>query len=187
MRRQRKVAKRPPAATHPSQRPLVAAILAERSLILAVIVSGGVPQRDREDVAQGIVLGAWRSIERGMYRPDPADEPRKALRRWLFSIAWKQVGHYTGSAWTRRAVLDPQPLGRLRGIVGPDLHAQMEARETLRALDELKDWQREALLVVDQPASLVAYAKARGMSPGTAASRLRIAREALALKLRRRR
>ncbi|KYF62445.1 hypothetical protein BE11_21810 [Sorangium cellulosum] len=187
MRRPRKGAGRPPAARHPSQRPPVQAILAERSLIFAVLVSSGVPQRDREDVAQGIVLGAWRSVERGMYRPDPADEPRKALRRWLWGIAWKQAGHYTGSAWSRRAVLHSQPLGLLREPVGPSLEAQLQAREVLRALADLKPWQVEALLVVDQPASLVAYAKARGMSPGTAASRLRIAREALALRLRRRR
>jgi RNA polymerase sigma-70 factor, ECF subfamily len=55
----------------------------------------------------------------------------------------------------------------------------------LEALAELKDWQREILLAVDQPETLVAYAKARGMNPSTAASRLRIAREALAFKLRR--
>ncbi|WP_434047124.1 MULTISPECIES: RNA polymerase sigma factor [Sorangium] len=186
MKRPQKGVKRPPAA-HPCQHPTVEAILAERSLIVAVLVSSGVPKRDREDVAQGIVLGAWRSIERGMYRPDPADEPRKALRRWLFSIAWKQAGHYTGSAWSRRAVLHPSPLGMLREPVGPSLHAQIEAREVLEALADLKPWQVEALLSVDDPESLVQYAKRRGMSPGTAASRLRIAREALALKLRRRR
>ncbi|WP_437927083.1 hypothetical protein WMF37_50000 [Sorangium sp. So ce291] len=85
----------------------------------------------------------------------------------------------------RRFILDPQPLGRLRGVVGPSLDAQIEAREMLEALAELKPWQREALLAVDQPASLAQYAKARGMHPGTAASRLRLAREALALRLRR--
>ncbi|WP_437314731.1 hypothetical protein [Sorangium sp. So ce385] len=56
----------------------------------------------------------------------------------------------------------------------------------LGALADLPPWQREALLAVDLPASLVQYAKARGMSPGTAASRLRIARAALARALRRR-
>ncbi|WP_437637558.1 RNA polymerase sigma factor [Sorangium sp. So ce854] len=161
--------------------------MAERSVIMAVIVASGVPARDRADVFQNVVMGAWRSVKRGLYRPAPWDDPRKALRGYLHSVARHLSMHYVNSAYVRRCVLDPQPLGRLRGIVGPDLHAQMEARETLRALDELKDWQREALLAVDQPASLVAYAKARGMSPGTAASRLRIAREALELKLRRRR
>ncbi|WP_437513081.1 sigma-70 family RNA polymerase sigma factor [Sorangium sp. So ce1099] len=170
---------------HPAAYPSIQAILAERALIVAVLVASGVPQRDRADVEQGIIIGAWRSVERGMYRPDPADEPRKALRRWIWGIAWRKTGHYLGSAWVRRAVLHAQPLGRLHEPVGVDLHAQLQAREVLEALADLPDWQVEALLSVDAPESLVAWAKARGMHPGTAASRLRIAREALALRLRR--
>ncbi|XXY16009.1 sigma-70 family RNA polymerase sigma factor [Sorangium sp. So ce216] len=185
MKRPRKGARRPPAARHPSQRPPVQAILAERSLILAVLIASGVPQRDRADVEQDIIIGAWRSIERGMYRPAPEDEPRKAIRRWLWGIAWRKTGHYLGSAYVRRTVLHAQPLGRLHEPVGIDLHAQLQAREVLEALASLPPWQVEALLIVDAPESLVAWAKARGMSPGTAASRLRIAREALSLRLRR--
>ncbi|MGK3967704.1 sigma-70 family RNA polymerase sigma factor [Sorangium sp. So ce118] len=185
MKRPRKGARRPPAARHPRKHPPIEAILAERSVILAVLIASGVPQRDRPDVEQGIIVGAWRSVERGMYRPDPADEPRKALRRWLWGIAWRKAGHYTGSAWARRAVLHAEPLGRLREPAGVNLEAQLQARETLEALADLPDWQLEALLIVDAPESLVAWAKARGMNPGTAASRLRIAREALALRLRR--
>ncbi|WP_437828804.1 sigma-70 family RNA polymerase sigma factor [Sorangium sp. So ce1153] len=185
MRRPRKGARRPPAARHPSQRTPVQSILAERSLIVAVLVASGVPQRDRDDVAQGIIVGAWRSIERGMYRPDPADEPRKALRRWLWGVAWRKAGHYVNSAWARRAVLSTQPFGLLREPAGLNLEAQLQARETLEALADLSDWQREILLAVDQPESLVAYAKARGMHPGTASSRLRIARAMLALRIQR--
>ncbi|XXY48973.1 sigma-70 family RNA polymerase sigma factor [Sorangium sp. So ce269] len=185
MKRLRKGARRPPAARHPSQRPPVEAILAERSIILAVIVASGVPARDRADVEQDITIGAWRSVERGMYRPDPADEPRKALRRWLWGVAWRKAGHYIGSAYVRRTVLNAQPFGLLHEPAGPNLEAQFQARETLEALADLPGWQREALLAVDAPVSLVQYAKARGMHPGTAASRLRIARAMLALRLRR--
>ncbi|WP_437599570.1 sigma-70 family RNA polymerase sigma factor [Sorangium sp. So ce590] len=163
------------------------AILAERSVIVAVLIASGVPQRDRADVEQGILLGAWRSVQRGMYRPDLAQDARKALRAWLYGIAWRKTGHYLGSAWVRRAVLHAQPLGLLREPVGPSLEAQVAARETLRAFERLKPWQRDLLLAVDDPRSLVAFAKASGMRPGTAASRLRLAREALALQLRRRR
>ncbi|XXY49166.1 sigma-70 family RNA polymerase sigma factor [Sorangium sp. So ce269] len=185
MKRPRKGARRPPAAQHPIQRPPVQAILAERSLIVAVLIASGVPQRDRADVEQGIIVGAWRSVERGMYRPDPADEPRKALRRWLWGIAWRKTGHYLGSAYVRRVVLNAEPLGRLREPAGVSLEAQLQAREVLEALASLPPWQVEALLSVDDPESLVAYAKRRGMNPSTAASRLRIAREALALRLQR--
>ncbi|HTN89345.1 MAG TPA: sigma-70 family RNA polymerase sigma factor, partial [Sorangium sp.] len=164
MSRPRKGAKRPPAA-HPAKRPSIEAILAERSLIVAVLIASGVPQRDRADVEQDILLGAWRSVKRGMYRPDPAQDARKALRRWLWGIAWRKTGHYLHSAWVRRAVLHAQPLARLREPVGIDLHAQIEAREVLEALTELKPWQVEALLSVDDPESLVAYARRRGMHP----------------------
>ncbi|WP_437619858.1 RNA polymerase sigma factor [Sorangium sp. So ce1151] len=183
MKRPRKGARRPPAARHPRKKPTMEAILAERGIVRATLA--GIPKRDRGDVEQEVFLGAWRAVRRGGYRPDPKDKPRDALRKWLHGIAWRQASKYFESAYTRRVVLDPQPLGRLRGVVGPSLDAQVEARETLEALDEVKPWQRDILLAVDDPRSLVAFAKAHGMHPGTAASRLRIAREALALRLRR--
>ena len=43
--------------------------MAERSVIMAVIVASGVPARDRLDVFQNVVMGAWRSVKRGLYRP----------------------------------------------------------------------------------------------------------------------
>ncbi|WP_437981493.1 RNA polymerase sigma factor [Sorangium sp. So ce117] len=185
MKRPRKGAGRPPAARHPKKKPSVEAILAERSTIMAVIVASGVPARDRADVFQNVVMGAWSSIKRGLYRPAPRDDPRKALRGYLYAVARHLSMHHVNSAWARRAVLTEQPLGMLRELVGPDLEAQVAAREVLEAVASLPDWQREALLIVDAPEALTAWAKARRMNPSTAASRLRIAREALALKLRR--
>lgn len=159
------------------------AILAERGIILATLV--GVPNRDRADVEQVVIVAAWRAVERGLYRPNPKLKPRDALRKWLHGIAWRQASHYFGSAWVRRFALDPQPLWLVRDPVGPDLHAQIEARDLLRTVDELPERHREILLAVDMPESLSAYARQRGMSPFTAASRLRIARDTLALRLRR--
>ncbi|WP_438034303.1 RNA polymerase sigma factor [Sorangium sp. So ce204] len=161
----------------------MAEILAERGIILATLA--GIPKRDRRDVEAEVLLNAWNAVRRGMYRPDPRDKPRDALRKWLHGIAWRLASHYVHSAWARRAVLHPSPLGLLRDPVGIDMHAQIEAREVLDAMASLPDWQRDALLSVDSPESLVQYAKRRRMNPSTAASRLRIAREALALKLRR--
>ncbi|WP_438032413.1 RNA polymerase sigma factor [Sorangium sp. So ce204] len=161
----------------------MAEILAERPLILATLA--GIPKRDRADVEQQVLMGAWHAVKRGMYRPDPKAEPRAALRGWLHGIAWRQAAKYLATAWVRHAVLHPSPFGLLHEPVGPDLEAQVAAREVLDAMTELPDWQRDALLSVDSPESLVQYAKRRRMNPSTAASRLRIAREALALKLRR--
>jgi RNA polymerase sigma-70 factor (ECF subfamily) len=159
------------------------AILAERGIVLATLA--GIPKRDRADVEAEVLLNAWNAVRRGLYRPDPKDKPRDALRKWLHGIAWRLASHYVNSAWARRAVLHAQPLGLLREPVGIDMHAQVAAREVLEAMTELPPWQVDALLSVDDPESLAAYAKRRGMNQSTAASRLRIAREALALKLRR--
>ncbi|WP_437984266.1 RNA polymerase sigma factor [Sorangium sp. So ce117] len=183
MKRPRKGAGRPPAARHPRKKPPITAILAERGIIVATLA--GIPKRDRRDVEAEVLLNAWNAVRRGLYRPDPRDKPRDALRKWLHGIAWRLASHYVHSAWSRRALLHPEPLGLLHEPVGIDMHAQIEAREVLDAMAGLPDWQRDALLSVDSPESLVAYAKRRRMNPNTAASRLRIAREALALKLRR--
>jgi RNA polymerase sigma-70 factor, ECF subfamily len=159
------------------------AILAERGIVLATLA--GIPKRDRRDVEAEVLLNAWNAVRRGLYRPDPRDKPRDALRKWLHGIAWRLASHYVHSAYVRRAVLHPSPLGLLREPVGVDLHAQIEAREVLDAMASLPPWQLEALLSVDDPESISAYARKHRMSPHTALSRLRIAREALALKLRR--
>ncbi|WP_438006421.1 sigma-70 family RNA polymerase sigma factor [Sorangium sp. So ce321] len=161
------------------------AILAERSVIVASLIASGVPARDRADVEQGILLGAWRSVRQGRYRPDPKADPRAGLRGWLYGICWRHVSHYLKSAYVRRMVLSAQPLGWLHEPVGPSLEAQVAARETLLAIESLKPWQIEALLSVDDPESLAAYARRRRMNQSTAASRLRLAREALSLRLRR--
>ncbi|KYF66171.1 sigma-70 family RNA polymerase sigma factor [Sorangium cellulosum] len=183
MKRPRKGAGRPPAARHPRKRPSMEAILAERPLVLATLA--GIPKRDRRDVEAEVLLNAWNAVRRGLYRPDPKDKPRDALRKWLHGIAWRLASHYVNSAYVRHVVPHPSPLGLLREPVGIDMHAQMEAREVLDAMASLPPWQVDALLSVDDPESLVAYAKRRRMNPSTAASRLRIAREALTLKLRR--
>ncbi|WP_434045624.1 MULTISPECIES: RNA polymerase sigma factor [Sorangium] len=183
MKRPRKGARRPPAARHPRKRPPIEAILDERGIVRSTLA--GIPKRDRADVEQAVMVAAWSAARRGLYRPNPADKPRDALRKWLHGIAWRQAAKYLDSAWVRRFILDPQPLGRLRGIVGPSLDAQVEARDLLRTIDELPERHRAILLAVDAPESLSAFARQRGMNPFTAASRLRIAREALELRLRR--
>ncbi|WP_437291168.1 RNA polymerase sigma factor [Sorangium sp. So ce406] len=159
------------------------ALLAERGIVRATLA--GIPKRDRADVEQEVFLGAWRAIRSGRYRPNPKDQPRDALRKWLHGIAWRQASKYFESAYVRRAILHAEPLGLLRGFVGPSLDAQIEARDLLRAIERLRPEHQEILLAVDAPETLSAYAAQRGMSPFTAASRLRIARAMLALKVRR--
>ncbi|WP_437574628.1 RNA polymerase sigma factor [Sorangium sp. So ce887] len=183
MKRQRKGAQSPPAARHPRKKPTITAIIAECGIIVATLA--GIPKRDRADVEQAALMGAWMAVKNGRYRPDPRVEPRVAMRAWLHGIAWRQAAKYFASAWVRHTVLHAQPLGLLREPMGPSLEAQLQAREVLAALAELPSWQVEALLIVDAPETLAEYARQHGLNPHTAASRLRIAREALALKIRR--
>ncbi|AUX21611.1 hypothetical protein SOCEGT47_020970 [Sorangium cellulosum] len=185
MKRSRKGARRPPAATHPPSYPAFETIAAERGLILATLIKSGVPARDRPDVAQQVLLGAWLSVRRGMFRPDPAIDPRQALCKWIHAICWRTASHYRERASVRHEVIHPEPLGLMRELARPSFEGQLEAREVLEALWQLKPWQLRILLAVDDPESLGAYAARHGMNRNTAASRLRIAREALALKLRR--
>ncbi|WP_437692173.1 RNA polymerase sigma factor [Sorangium sp. So ce176] len=159
------------------------ALLAERGIVRATLA--GIPKRDRADVEQAVFIGAWKAIRSGRYRPNPKDPPRDALRKWLHGIAWRQAAKYLDSAWVRRFILDPQPLGLLRGVVGPSLDAQVEARDLLRAIERLEPRHRDILLAVDTPETLASYAAQRGMNPFTAASRLRIARAMLALRIQR--
>ncbi|AUX25133.1 hypothetical protein SOCEGT47_056770 [Sorangium cellulosum] len=185
MSKRRRGAKRPPAAQHPPAFPSIEALMAEQGLIVGTLIKSGVPRRDRADVAQQVLLGAWQSVKRGMYRPDPRLEPRVALRNWLRGVAWRNASHYVLSAYVRHSIIHPEPLGLRRDILGPSLEAQILARDMLEVLVDLKAWQREILLALDDPESLVQYAKRRGLNPSTAASRLRIARKALAQRLRR--
>ncbi|WP_437294863.1 hypothetical protein [Sorangium sp. So ce426] len=97
------------------------AIFAERLLIRAVLIASGVPARHRADVEQQVLIGAWDSVRRGMYWPDPREDPRRAPRGWLHGIAWRKVSHHLGSSWVRRAVLHAEPLGLLRELAGPSL------------------------------------------------------------------
>ncbi|WP_437676657.1 RNA polymerase sigma factor [Sorangium sp. So ce131] len=159
------------------------ALLAERGIVRATLA--GIPRRDRDDVEAEVFIAAWKAVRRGKYRPDPKDKPRDAMRKWLHGIAWRQASKYFAAAYTRRIVLDPQPLGRLRGIVGVNVDAQLEARDLLRAIGRLKPEHQAILLAVDSPESMVEYARCRGMNPNSAATRLKIAREALSLSLRR--
>ena len=181
MSRPRKGAKSQPTARHPRKKPTMEAILAERGIVRATLA--GIPKRDRPDIEQQVLLGAWNAVRRGKYRPDPRDKPRDALRKWLHGIAWRQASKYFESAYVRRAILHSEPLGLLRGVVGPNLDAQIEARDLLRAIERLRPEHQEILLAVDAPETLSAYAAQRGMSPFTAASRLRIARAMLALEV----
>src|SRR5262245_10925149 len=81
----------------------------------------GVVEHDLDDVLQDVMLAAYRRL--GSFDParpgrrtggvtrqndtrvSPAETaPSEPLKRWLFGIAWRQVGHYRERAHRRREV-----------------------------------------------------------------------------------
>jgi RNA polymerase sigma-70 factor (ECF subfamily) len=72
--------------------------------IAQVLKSRGVPQRDREDLIQRVLLGAWQAIAAGRFRRDP-DIP---LRAWVAEIARRQAFNYWRASRSRKEQLtDP--------------------------------------------------------------------------------
>ncbi|WP_437972503.1 hypothetical protein WMF04_32970 [Sorangium sp. So ce260] len=51
----------------------------------------GVLPADLDDLTQDTVLGAWRSMEAGRFRPSPELSPADALRIWLTGVASRQA------------------------------------------------------------------------------------------------
>src|SRR5262245_47796648 len=72
-------AEHPAAAVDPVANPSAETIYAQRGFIVGLLVALGVPSRDVEDVVQECILGAWRAVHAGRFRPDPSAPPRVAL------------------------------------------------------------------------------------------------------------
>lgn len=181
-RTRRRARNTPKEALHPVVSPSIEALWAERPFIALLLRALHVPARDREDLLQTVLLGAWEAIQARRYRPDPRRHPRHALRAWLHGIAWHQVSHHRESAYVRRVVLRGAPLA-LDGQAHVEIEGELFARAALREVAALPGGHREVLLAATGPLSLVAWARARGMNPNSAASRLRRARRALAERL----
>ncbi|WP_437278899.1 sigma-70 family RNA polymerase sigma factor [Sorangium sp. So ce375] len=181
-RTRRRARSAPKEAIHPAVSPSVEALWAERPFVALLLRALHVPARDREDLLQTVLLGAWKAIRARRYRPDPLRPPRAAMRAWLHGVVWRQVSHYRESACVRREILCNAPLSPA-GKAPVEIEGELLARAALREVTALPSGHREVLLAAAGPLSLVAWARARGMNPDSAASRLRRARRALAERL----
>jgi RNA polymerase sigma-70 factor (ECF subfamily) len=172
----------PNEALHPAVSPSIEALWAERPFVALLLRALHVPVRDREDLVQTVLLGAWEAILARRYRPDPRRHPRAALRAWLHGVVWRQVSHYRQSACIRCEILLDAPLVPA-GQAPVEIEGMLLARAALREVAALPRGHREVLLAAAGRRSLVAWARARRMNPNSAASRLRRARRALAERL----
>jgi len=159
-------------------------LVRELPLILKVLRANGVQERDLEDVAQDVLLGAWQAIQEGRFRTLPGADMRKALQRWLAGIAWRQASHYRDRAYNRYEVPFSHP-GQLVAGEAPPPDAQVAAREALRiAVPELPPECIEALALTATGATIAEIAEELGIPEGTAASRRRRGRMLFAQSLR---
>jgi len=162
-------------------------LVRELPLIRKVLRATGVRERDLDDVAQDVLLGAWLAIQEGRFRalPSTGADRRTGLQRWLTGIAWRQASHYRDRACNRYEI----PFGRPGQLVAgevPSLDAQVAAREALRiAVPELPPECLDVMALSATGATIAEIAEELGIPEGTAASRRRRGRMLFAQSLRR--
>ncbi|KYF92848.1 hypothetical protein BE17_01210, partial [Sorangium cellulosum] len=144
----------------------------------------GVLPADLDDLTQDTVLGAWRSMRAGRFRPSPALSPADALRTWLAGVASRQASHYRDKAYRRHEAppLDPH---RLSTFAGPSPEERLVARGLLRAFHRLRPELREVLSLAAAGLTLHEIAAALALPRPTVATRLRLARRLFARSLTR--
>ncbi|WP_437532664.1 sigma-70 family RNA polymerase sigma factor [Sorangium sp. So ce726] len=170
-------------ATRPEVRVAFDAIVQQSSKIRDRLRRFQVPECDRDDVMQDILLSVWRTVEAGGVPAREHLSMKQATRRWLDVVVWHHTTHYRQfqnrwekglDSYAHSAIDDPMPspLG------------QVEARLSLRHLDRIDPALRDA--VVDSALGLTAeeIAAELGQNPNTIQERLARGREQLQRSLR---
>lgn len=167
----------------------------------------GVAERDIDDVLQDVMIAAYHAL--GSFDPrrstdgaraghppsghDPSPERRapqaaiplgEPLRRWLFGIAWRQVGHYRERAHRRREIAVGAGTSWPFDLADPGLSSeQLLAREQSgqlvgRLLGAI-DLERRVVLIMHDLLDLTTADIARDLDvkENTVRNRLRLARE----------
>jgi RNA polymerase sigma factor (sigma-70 family) len=145
--------------------------------IVGLLERFGVPPSDREDVAQEVLLGAYRALSR-------YDPSRAKLRSWLYKIAFYQAQSFLDRAYHRREV--PLTDRLLQALVddGSDAEEQViadETRRTVRAQIARIPVERRAVLVAYaiEEKAMLEVAETLGIPISTGWSRLQAARRDL--------
>jgi RNA polymerase sigma factor (sigma-70 family) len=127
--------------------PLIGEIHALTPYIHAVLKARGVPERDRSDVVQRVLIGAWQAIMSCRYRPDP----NVPLRAWVGEIARRQASSYRRSARVRREqITDPDDLQHEKQSSQPDeMLAEEEERQLVTSQLKSPDAMQAVLIAHD--------------------------------------
>ena len=129
----------------------------------------GAPDR-ADDLVQETLVKAWRYID--------SFQEGTNLKAWLFTILRNEF--YSQMRKKGREVQDPEGVLTERMAVHPEQYGSLDMRDFKKALDQLPDDQREAIILVG--ASGFAYEEAAeicGCAVGTIKSRVSRARTSL--------
>lgn len=105
----------------------------------------GVPDGDKVDLAQEVLLAAWEKVREGAFQLNEGVALRRAMDAWLYGITWRQWSHYRDRAHWYREVVTPDPL-RGAPLTTVEPLGVLEARSALRCLERLEPGAVEALL-----------------------------------------
>ena len=177
---------RPPKPSHPAVYLDAAALLEQRPLIRSALRARGVRAADLDDVTQETVLGAWRSMGAGRFRPCPDQPPHDALRAWLAAVASRQASHHRDKAYRRHEVPAVEP-HRLAAFAVRSPEQRLVARGLLRAFHHLRAELRDVLALTATGLTMREIAAALAIPRPTVATRLRLARRLFARALTRKR
>lgn len=161
------------ARSFPAEHPSVDTIAMEIPRLRTQLNRAGVPAQDMEDILQEILTGAIMAIREDRYQPDPRGEPRKALRRWLAGVAFRQIGHYRTCAYRKREI--PRGTPENRSVATPPISA--EALDIIRAMAALRPELREIVKLVGLGWRVTEIAVRLAVSRDVVSSRIHAARE----------
>ncbi len=139
----------------------------------------GVQERDLEDVAHDVFVAVHRKLDNY--------DPARPLKPWLFGIAFRVASDYRRLARHRRELMDDGfEAVDDRPSVDDQIATEQARKLVLDALEAL-DLDKRAVFVMHEldGHAMPAIAAALGIPVNTAYSRLRLAREAFAVAVKR--
>jgi RNA polymerase sigma factor (sigma-70 family) len=112
---------------------LTAAELVAQARLVHLTIARGLrgtraTKEDVKELTQDVLLAAWEASEQDRYRPDPDEQPARALQGWLRGLAFHHVSHHRQAARMLREELVANPPDVERG---PDVEHAIE-REQMR-------------------------------------------------------
>ncbi|HET9932855.1 MAG TPA: RNA polymerase sigma factor [Polyangiaceae bacterium] len=138
----------------------------------------GVPDADVEDVCQEVWVTAHRKL--------PEFEGRSSVRTWLYGICMRVASDYRRRAYVRRERPTAEPAPEGEPLATSEFGSRVEARRALKALLELLDEEKRAVLVLYELEGFTMKEVAEILDTPlqTAYSRLYAAREVLSAAVR---